>query len=115
LLPEGVLVDLPVRAAIKREGIGHERFGLLPDLVGLLGDESVFGRIVGFGSVRSVGADPVGKRNLAGTRGHHNRISTLLYGIAEFRAEAFVPRAPERRLIRERLEAESLSERGIRS
>ena len=45
--------------------------GLLPHLVGFLGDELVFGTAVGVGPVRSVGADPVGKRNLAGMRGPH--------------------------------------------
>ena len=72
---------------------------------GLLGDELVFGRVVGVELIRFVTADPVGKRNLAGTRGPHDRASPLLDGIAEFLAEPFVPRAPECRLIRERLES----------
>ena len=37
LFPEGVLVDLPVLSAIEPEGVGHERLGLLPHLVGLDG------------------------------------------------------------------------------
>ena len=82
LLPESILVNLPVWTSVERERIGHERLGLLPHLVGLFGDELVFGRMVGFGPIRSVGVDSVWKRNLAGTRGPHNRVSTLLYVLA---------------------------------
>ena len=62
LLPEGVLVNLPVPSAIELEGVGHERLGLLPDLVGFLGDKLVFGRAIDFGSIRFVTADPVRER-----------------------------------------------------
>ena len=113
LFPEGVLVDLPVLSAIEPEAVGHERLGLLPHLVGFLRDELVFGRVVGVWFIRFAIADPVRERNLTCTRGPHNRASTLLYGIAEFLAEAFVPSPPECRLIREALKAEILTKRGI--
>lgn len=82
LFPESVLVDLPVRPAVEREGVGHERLGLLPDLVGFFSDELVFGTAVGVEPIWFGAADSVGKRNLAGTRDPHNRVSTLLYGVA---------------------------------
>jgi hypothetical protein len=115
LLPEGVLVDLPVPSAIERESVGHERLGLLPDLVGLFGDELVFGSVVRSRSVRFVRLDPVRERDFAGTGGGDDAVSTVPYGIAEFRAEAFVPSPPERRLVRKRLESQILTERGMRS
>ncbi len=115
LLPESVLVNLPVLATVEREGIGHERFGLLPHLVGLLGDKLVFRTPVGFRFARIIRSNPVRKRDFAGACSPHNRVSTLLYHVAQFRAEAFVPCPPERRLIRERLESQALTERGMRS
>jgi hypothetical protein len=65
LLPESVLVNLPVLATAEREPIADERFGLLPHLVGLLSDELVFGTVVGLRLVRFAGGDPFGERDIA--------------------------------------------------
>jgi hypothetical protein len=46
LFPERVLVNLPVPPAVERERITDERLGLLPYLVGLLGDELVLWSLV---------------------------------------------------------------------
>ncbi len=47
LFPEGVLVDRPVRSPPERERVTDERLGLLPHIVGLFGDQLVFGTVVG--------------------------------------------------------------------
>jgi hypothetical protein len=106
LFPEGVLVNLPVSTTVESEHIADERLCLLPHFVGLLGDELVLWRLLGLWVVRFVDDDSLGERDIAGTRGCDDSTSALLYSVTQFLAEAFVPRAPERRLVRERLEAE---------
>ena len=108
-------MDLPVPPTVERERIADERFELLPHFVGLLGDELVFQTAVGLRLVLLADDDPLGKRDLAGARGRGDAVSTFLYGVAQFRAETFVPRAPERRLIRECLESEILAKQEVRS
>ena len=89
-------------------------FGLLPHLIGCLGDDLVVRTDVGFQFISFVSVDPIKEQNVADTRDCYDAVSTLQYGVSQFRAETLVPRAPERRLIREQLESEILAERRIR-
>ena len=54
-------MNLPVLAAFEPERVCDERFGLLPDLIGLLGDELAFGIVAGLWLVGLVRTDSLGK------------------------------------------------------
>lgn len=108
-------MDLPVLAPFEREGVGHERFRLLPDLVCLFGEDLVFGIVAGLWFVCPIRVDSLGKGNLAGARSREDSVGALLHGLAQFLAAPIVPSPPERRLRREALESEIAAERGVRS